>query len=146
MDQDTLLQHFHYIISLASLACTFTTLHTIQYSMRDHDNDNNITGPQDHDSINLTASSSTHDTPATTSTLENVEKTSWWTEDEVNRLLDYIKANCILTTAQGTNMKKSEFNKAQAVVKLKNVAQCHYKWGHISTLLSMRIFITYPLL
>jgi len=123
MDQHALLQCFRYIISLASLACTFTTLHTIQYSMRDHNNNNNntSTGPQDHDSIDLSASASNHDTPDTTSTSENTEKTnSWWTENEINLLLDYIEANCILTTARGLNLKKSEFNKARAMVKSKD--------------------------
>ena len=65
--------------------------------MWDHDN-NNTTGPQDHDLINLSALSSTYNTPATTSTLENIDKTnSWWTENEVNLLLDYVEANCVLT-------------------------------------------------
>ena len=40
MDRHTLIQHFHHIISLASLAYTFIVLHTIQYLMRNHDNDN----------------------------------------------------------------------------------------------------------
>jgi hypothetical protein len=134
MNQDTLLQCFCYIASLASLAYTFTTLHTLQYSMRNHDNNNNnTTGPQDHDSINLSASSSTHNTPPTTSTLENIEKTnSRWTENEVNLLLDYVEANCILTTARGLNMKKSEFNRARVMVKTKDATQCHSKWGRVS--------------
>lgn len=98
-------------ISLASLACTFTTLHMIQYSMRDHNNNNNnntSTGPQNHDLIDLSASASNYDTPNTTSISKNTKKTnSWWTENKINLLLDYIEANCILTTAWGTNMKKS---------------------------------------
>ena len=131
MDRHSLLQRFRYIISLTSLAYTFTTLHTIQYSMRDHDDNNDTTGP-DHDSTNPSASSSTHDTPAITSTSENVEKTSGqWTENEVKLLLDYVEANCVLTTARGLNMKKSEFNKARTMVKSKDASQCHYKWGHV---------------
>ena len=43
MDRHPLLQHFHYIILLASLAYIFTALHTIQYTMQDHD-DNNTQG------------------------------------------------------------------------------------------------------
>ena len=135
MDQHSLLQCFWYIISLASLAYTFTILHTIKYSMQDHDNNNNTTstGPQEHDLTNFSALSSTHETLATTSTLENIEKTnSQWTEHEVNLLLDYIETNCILMTAWGLNLKKSEFNKAWAIVKSKDMSQCHYKWGHVS--------------
>jgi len=138
MDQDSLLQRFRYVLSLASLAYTFTILHTIQYSMRDHNIDNNnntttSTGPEDYDSTNFSASSTTHDTPTTTNTSENIEKTnSRWTENEVNLLLEYVEANCILTTARGLNMKKSEFNKARAMVKSKDASQCHYKWGHVS--------------
>ena len=96
--------------------------------MQDHDNNNNTTstGPQEHDSTNFSALSSTHETLATTSTSENIEKTnSRWTEHEVNLLLDYIETNCILTTARGLNLKKSEFNKAQAIVKPKDASQCH---------------------
>ena len=36
-------------------------------------------------------------------------------------------------TSRGTNLKKSDFNKAHDTVKLKDAAQCHYKWGHVST-------------
>jgi hypothetical protein len=75
MDGHTLIQHFRHIISFASLAYTFTTLHTIQYSMRDHCDNNNTTA-QDHNSTNFSASSSTQDTPASVSTSENIEKTS----------------------------------------------------------------------
>ena len=76
MDKHTLLQRFHYITSLASLAYTFTTLHTLQYAMRDHDNVNNQLLQPDHDLIGPSASSSAaHDT-LTTTTSENLEKTS----------------------------------------------------------------------
>jgi hypothetical protein len=75
---DTLMKHFRQIISFASLAYTFTTLHTLQYySMRD----NNITDQmtEDHDSTNFSASSSTHNTPASisgTDATEIIEKSS----------------------------------------------------------------------
>jgi hypothetical protein len=128
---DGLIQHFRHVISFASLAYTFTTLHTIQYSMRDHCDSNNTTA-QDHDSTNFSTSSSTQDTPASVSTSENIEKTSGrWTESEVVLLLDYVEANCVLMTARGLSLKKSEFNKARATVKSKDAAQCHYKWGHV---------------
>jgi len=134
MNRHTLLQQFRYILSIASLAYTFTSLHTIQYSMRDHDDNDNTTTQAPHDST--TASSSTHDTPATTSTAENVEKSSSrWSEDEVKLLLDYIEANCVLRSARGLNLKKSEFNKARDTVKTKDANQCHYKWGHVCTLI-----------
>ena len=35
--------------------------------------------------------------------------------------------------SRGTNLKKSGFNKAHDMVKSKDAAQCHYKWGHVST-------------
>ena len=147
MDKHTLLQQFHYITSLPSLAYTFIILHTIPYAMRDHDIDNNITTstqpPQLNCSTNPSTSSSAHDTP-TTSTSENLEKTSgWWTKTEINLLLDFVEGNCILTSARGLNLKKSEFNKACTIVKSKDANQCHYKWGHVCILLSMLIFITY---
>ena len=39
MDKHLLLPYFHYIISLSSLTYTFTALHTIQYAMQDHNDD-----------------------------------------------------------------------------------------------------------
>ena len=131
MDRHTLIQHFRHIISFASLACTFTTLRTIQYSMWDHCDNNNMTA-QDHNSTDFSASSSTQDTPASVSTSENIKKTSGqWTESEIMLLLNYVKANCVFMTAWGLSLKKSEFNKAHAMVKSKDAAQCHYKWGHV---------------
>jgi hypothetical protein len=135
MDRHILLERFRYITSIASLAYTFTVLHTLQYSMRDHTrNDNNAQPaqtPQDHDSTNQ--STSTHNSPATgtTSAIEPEKSGSQnlWSENEVKLLLDYVEANCVLTTARGLNLKKQEFNKAQAVVKTKTAAQCLYKWG-----------------
>jgi hypothetical protein len=122
---DGLIQHFHHVISFASLTYTFTTLHTIQYSMQDHCDSNKMTA-QDHNSTNFSTSSSTRDTPASVSTSENIEKTSGrWTESEVVLLLDYVKENCVLMTARGLSLKKSEFNKACAMVKSKDAAQCH---------------------
>ena len=150
MDGHTLLHHFRYIISLASLAYTFTILHAIQYSMRDHNDINNTTAqtPQDYDSTNPSASTyDTVDTPTNTSMSETIEKSSgWWTENKVKLLLDYVEENCTLTTARGLNLKKSEFNKARTTVKSKDASQCHYKWGHVcifSIVISMRVFITY---
>jgi hypothetical protein len=46
-------------------------------------------------------------------------------------MFNYVKENCILTTARGLNIKKSEFDKARDTVKSKDAAQCHYKWGHV---------------
>jgi hypothetical protein len=145
MDRETLIRRFRHIISLASLAYAFTILHTIQYSMRDHDNldhdnlndDGDTTTAQtsgDHDATNFSASS-THNTvntpTASTRASENLEKTSKWSEAEVELLLNYVEANCILTTARGLNLKKSEFNRASAVVRTKDSSQCHYKWGNV---------------
>ena len=84
LDRHTLLKRFRYITLIASLAYTFTVLHTIQYSMQDHDDNNNTTTqiPQDHDSSQAT---STYDSPATTGTsmlkTTDFEKnSSQWTE------------------------------------------------------------------
>jgi len=141
MDQHSLIQHFHHIISVASLTYTFTTLHTIQYLMWDHDHNTTAEPTEDHVLTNISALSSTHDTPTTTSASENIENTSsQWTEDEIHLLLDFVKANCILMTARGLNLKKSEFNKARATVKSKDANQCHYKWSHVCILLINKVF------
>jgi hypothetical protein len=136
MDKHTLLQHFHYIISLSSLAYIFTAVHTIQYAMWDHNN--NDTSTQDHSNPSShSASTSTHNTqPATTSTSESNKKASGrWTDDEIKLLLDYVESNCTLTTARGLTLKKSEFNKASTTVKSKDATQCHYKWGQVRILI-----------
>jgi hypothetical protein len=108
---------------------------------QDHsDNNTSAQTTEDHDlTTNFSASSSTHDTqpeaPASIST-DNIEKaSSRWTESEITLLLDYVEAKCVLMTARGLNLKKSEFNKARTMVKSKDAAQCHYKWGHV------RIFV-----
>lgn len=135
MDKHPLLHRFRYIISLSSLAYIFTALHTIQYTMQDHDD--NDTTTQDHDPLDHSASTSTHNTqPATTSTSESSKKTSGrWTDNEIKLLLDYVESNCTLTTVRGFTLKKSEFNKAHATVKSKDATQCHYKWGQVHILI-----------
>jgi hypothetical protein len=128
-ERRSLIQRFCNIISVATLAYTFTSLHAIQYSMYHHaeaaeSDDETTTGARN-------PQSSTHDILAET-TGSAAEKTSGrWTTDEINLLLDYIEANCVLTTARGLNLKKSQFNKARDTVKTKDAGQCHYKWGHV---------------
>ena len=146
MDKHTPL--FRYITSLASLAYTFTVLHTIQYSMRKPASAETDNTPQDYESMNLTNPSEsscvtstgtgtgTRDSLATTSmplaeTTASEKSNSRWTEHEVKLLLDYVEANCTLTTGRGLNLKKSEFSKARAMIKSKDASQCHYKWGHV---------------
>ena len=99
--------------------------------MRDHNNNNNTsTGPQNYNLIDLSALASNHDTPNTTSISKNTEKTnSWWTENKINLLLDYIEANCIFD--DGMRYQHEEI-KAWAIVKSKNATQCYYKWGCVS--------------
>ena len=75
MDNHTLLQQFRYILSLASLAYTFTTIHTLQYAMNNNNCNRNhnittqpIPGPSDQANPSASApSSSTQATPSTTS-------------------------------------------------------------------------------
>ena len=55
-----------------------------------------------------------------------------WTDNEVKLLLDFVERNCTLMTTQGTNLMKSDFNKAHTLVKLNDASQCHYKWRHVS--------------
>ena len=82
----SLIEHFCQIILLASLAYIFTTIHTIQYLMRNHieDIDSTALNP---DSTHYSASSSTHNLPqpaATTSHTESSEKTSGrWSNNEI---------------------------------------------------------------
>lgn len=137
---DSLIKQFRQIISFASLAYTFTTLHTLQYySMPDSNVDAQTT--EDHDPTNFSASSSTHDTPASTENIEKASASNRWTDKEVSLLLDYVEANCVLKTAQGLTLRKSEFNKARATVKSKVANQCHYKWNHVRIVLSTNFFI-----
>jgi hypothetical protein len=107
--------------------------------MQDHDDDDNsIT--QNQDSTHQSASSSTRDTLATSSTTGTSEKTrSKWTDQEISLLLDYVEKNIILTTARGLNLKKSEFNQARNFVKTKDAGQCAYKWGHVRLFLIIEL-------
>ena len=134
MDGPSLVQRFHSLVLLASLAYTFTILHAIQYSMLNHDDSTTTQNPQTHDSTHYSASSSTNDTLAASNTAGSAEKTGGqWNNQETNLLLNYVERNCTLMTSRGTNLKKYDFNKAHDMVKSKDAAQCHYKWGHVST-------------
>jgi hypothetical protein len=124
MERPALNERFRNIITLASLAYTFTTIHSLQYYMRNHDNDTSALNlPDNNESI---ASSSTPTASGTS------EKTSGrWTDDEIQLLLHYVATKCTLTTARVLNLKKSQFNEARETVKTKDAGQCHYKWGHV---------------
>ena len=66
------------------------------------------------------ALSSTNDTLATPSTAGSAEKTGGrWNDQEINLLLNYVEQNCTLMTSRGTNLKKSDFNKAHDTVNRK---------------------------
>lgn len=141
----SLAQRFRFIVSLASLAYTFTVLHAVQYSMRISDDSTaqNLQNPDStHSSALSSGTSASHNTLATTSMTGTAEKTTGrWTEDEVNLLLDYVEQNAILTTARGLTLKKSEFNRVRDKIKSKDAGQCHYKWGNVSYQLSTRTLI-----
>jgi len=135
-------QSFRQILSLASIAYTFTTLHAIQYSMSAH-NDDNTTAPQDA-TDNNTIAQIPLDNASMAASSNNASSTSGrWSHKEIQLLLDYVKANCVFTTAKGINLKKSEFSQACNTVKTKTAAQCHYKWGHVSVFVIDEVFITY---
>src|SRR5438270_13606518 len=111
-DGQSLIWHFHQIISLASLAYIFTTIHAIQYSIRDHEVDDiDSTSPNPQDMTDSTeshhsASSATHNLPqtATASNTKSSERTSGrWTNDEMALLLKFVRDNCVLTTTRGLN-------------------------------------------
>ena len=66
MDTHSLTQCFCHIISLTSLAYTFSGIHTIQYSMHNHDMDSNDPEDQnlqDNDLALQSGLTSIHDTP-----------------------------------------------------------------------------------
>jgi hypothetical protein len=149
MDAHTLIRQFRHVVSLASLACVFSGIHTIQYSLLVHDimDDIEDCSLQENDSTSPSHSGfiSTPDTvsnpadtshPANTSnpgdTSSNSGKASGrWTDQEITLLLDYVETHCSLNTPRGLNLKKTQFNKARDTVKSKDASQCHYKWGHV---------------
>jgi hypothetical protein len=91
---DPLTEPFRNIITLASLAYTFTTVHTFQYYMHNLNNDTNAPNLPDNKSI---ASSSVQNALTVTGI---ARKTSGcWTDDEIKLLLHYVKSKCTLTTA-----------------------------------------------
>ena len=118
MDAHTLIRQFRQVVSLASLACVFSGIHTIQYSLLDHDmmDDSNL---QESDSASYSGFTSTPDTisnPADTSNPGNTSSNSGkasgrWTDQEITLLLDYVETHCSLNTLRGLNLKKTQFNK-----------------------------------
>ena len=123
-----LIRNFRQILSIASVAYTFTSLHTLQYAMRSHEDDNPV---PDNTIDNSTMTQNTPDDASITAS-SNVPSSGRWSSDEIWLLLAYVEANCVFTAAKGINLKKSEFNKARETVKTKTAGQCHYKWGHVS--------------
>lgn len=145
----SLIQCFREIISLASLAYAFSSIHAIQYSMLDHNmdttDDTDDQNLQDNDMASHSGSTSTgtHNPPTIPNTSSSSEKTSGrWTDDEIHLLLDYVSVNCTLNTPRGLSLKKSEFNKARNIVKSKDPSQCHYKWNHVRVQFIDEVFIT----
>jgi hypothetical protein len=134
MDAHNLRQQFRHVVSLASLAYIFSCIHAIQYSLLDHDMDDNS---EYHSNLQETSHSdftSTHDTSNPADTSSNPGKanaTGRWTDQEITLLLDYVEAHCPLSTSRGLSLKKTQFNKARDTVKSKDASQCHYKWGHV---------------
>ena len=142
----TLRRQFRHIVSLASLAYIFFAIHTIQYSLLDHDMDDTGNNFEDQSGWQETSHSdltSTHNTsnPVDTST-SNSGRASRWTDQEISLLLDYVEASCLLNTARGLNLKKSQFNKARDTVKSKDATQCQYKWGHVSIYINDGVYLT----
>jgi hypothetical protein len=139
VDTHSLVHRFRHIISLASLAYTFSGIHAIQYSMLEHDMDvdnpedqSRAQNTQDNESASHSALTSTHNPSTIANTSNSSERTSGrWSEQESGLLLDYVEANCSLNTPRGLNLKKSDFNKARNIVMSKDPSQCHYKWGHV---------------
>ena len=134
MDAHTLIRQFRHVVSLASLACVFSGIHTIQYSLLDHDMMDDIEdcNLQENHSTSHSGFTSTPGTSNPADTSGNSGKPSgYWTDQEITLLLDYVKTHCSLDTPRGLNSKKTQFNKAQDTVKSKDASQCHYKWGHV---------------
>ena len=136
MDTHTLIQQFHQVVSLASLACVFSGIHTIQYSLLDHNMMDDIEdcNLQENDSASYSGFTSTPNTisnPGDTSS-NSGKASGHWTDQEITLLLDYVKTHCSLNTLRGLNLKKTQFNKAWDTVKSKDASQCYYKWGHVN--------------
>ena len=153
MDPHTLAKQFRHVVSLASLAFIFSSIHALQYSLLDYDatmeNSENQTSPQDNAStshLNFTSTPS-HDTstsnPADTSSSSVKGR---WTDQEINQLLTYVEAHCPLNTSRGISLKKTHFNKAHTFIKTKDASQCEYKWGNVCIsiyLLSTMVYLTH---
>jgi hypothetical protein len=95
MDTHTLAKQFRHVVSLASLAFIFSSIHALQYSLIDYDatmeNSENHTSPQDNAStshLNFPGSTPSHDTstsnPADTSSSSAKGR---WKDQEINQLL-----------------------------------------------------------
>jgi hypothetical protein len=132
----SLQRHFHQILSLASIAYTFTTLQTIEHSlepsMADHEGNNTSALGNSTNSTTAQAHSQASTATSSTNNPSSISGGRNWTPDEIWLLLRFVEANCVFTAAKGINLKKSEFNKASEVVTTRTGAQCHTKWGRVS--------------
>jgi len=144
--QHTLLQHFRQIVSLASISYTFATLHTIQYSLCDHKTDDTTSSMVQSAPDASTATSSNNNASTTGNSNKNSTSSGRWSPNEIQLLLNYVEAHCVLTTPRGLNLKKSDFTKAHETIKTKTAAQCHYKWGNVSIfIIQLVVLIDYLL-
>ena len=122
MDAHTLIWQLCHMISLTSLACVFSGVHTVQYSLLNHDmNDIEDCNLQKNDSTSHSGFTSTPDTSNPANTSSNSGKASGhWTDQEITLLLDHVEAHCSFNTLSGLNLKKTQFNKAHDTVKAKD--------------------------
>ena len=156
VDANTLfrLRQFRNAVSLASIAYIFSAIHAIQFSLRNLNTDYNSDSDSDMDTGNTEDPSHSQDAsrseftptfsnPADVSTSNPGKATAGgsWTDQEISLLLDYVEANCPLTTSRGFSLKKSHFNKARETVKSKDASQCHYKWGHVGNYVDYVVYL-----
>ena len=140
MDSHTLAKQFRHVVSLASLAFIFSSIHAIQYSLLDSDydtsmeNTENPTSSQDNASTvhsNLTSTPSHNTSNSNPADTSSSSAKGRWSDQEINQLLSYVEANCPLNTSWGINLKKTHFNQAHVSIKTKDASQCEYKWGNV---------------
>jgi len=148
-----LTKQFRNVVSLASLAFIFSSIHALQYSLRDYDTGTSMDdteNPQDTvgastSHSNFTSTPSQDTTQASTSNPAEFSSTGKsgkaaaasgrWSDLEITQLLDYIQEHCSLNTSSGLSLKKTCFNQASDTLKSKTAAQCRNKWNNV------RIFI-----
>lgn len=129
-----LIQSVGNILSLASLAYTFTALHSVRYFMHHHNSQltaAHIPQPEDNNTAARNDNTSLLTYNVEDTSKEDSKSITRWTPAETQLLIEYVATNCVLIPSKGLSLTRKQFFKAPEIVKTRDSAQCHRKWTSV---------------